>query len=182
VVTGLGQTPHVRPPAERAIWGCPSLIFLAARLPTMSPADTPRRSTWCQAASATTWHWPQCLTTVPCGATGALTDLNDLLPAGSGWVLRTATGINEAGQIVGEGTLRGQRDGRAYLLTPPGVPTPPSAGGGGGARTPAPAVLVGVALFAALGCGVLASAARTRGDRRRAADPALSVRARGRPR
>ena len=47
---------------------------------------------------------------------GTFWDLNDFLPAGSGWVLRTARGINDKGQIVGSG----QHDGkdRAFLLTP----------------------------------------------------------------
>jgi probable HAF family extracellular repeat protein len=43
-------------------------------------------------------------------------DLNALLPPGSGWVLRTAEGVNERGQIVGHGTYRGET--RAFLLTP----------------------------------------------------------------
>jgi probable HAF family extracellular repeat protein len=43
-------------------------------------------------------------------------DLNSLLPANSGWVLNVALGINNNGQIVGGGTLNGQR--RAFLLTP----------------------------------------------------------------
>jgi probable HAF family extracellular repeat protein len=43
-----------------------------------------------------------------------MTDLHDLLPAGSGWVLLSATGINNAGQIVGYGTRNGQT--RAFLL------------------------------------------------------------------
>ncbi len=47
---------------------------------------------------------------------GTMTDLNALLPAGSGWVLRTAMAINESGWIVGNGTLNGQP--RAYLLRP----------------------------------------------------------------
>jgi probable HAF family extracellular repeat protein len=47
--------------------------------------------------------------------TGML-DLNTLIPAYSGWVLQTATGINIWGQIVGEGTLNGQPHG--FLLTP----------------------------------------------------------------
>ena len=45
---------------------------------------------------------------------GAMTDLNSLLPANSGWVLESATGINDTGQIVGYGTLGGQR--RAFLM------------------------------------------------------------------
>ncbi len=47
---------------------------------------------------------------------GALTDLNTLLPAGSGWILNQATGINDRGQIVGAGRHDGHT--RAYLLTP----------------------------------------------------------------
>ena len=43
-------------------------------------------------------------------------DLNAWLPAHSGWVLETATGLNAAGQIVGTGTLNGKP--RAFLLTP----------------------------------------------------------------
>jgi hypothetical protein len=43
-------------------------------------------------------------------------DLNTLLPAGSGWLLNTATDINDRGQIVGAGMHNGHH--RAYLLTP----------------------------------------------------------------
>jgi hypothetical protein len=42
-------------------------------------------------------------------------DLNSLV-AGSGWTLLTATGINNSGQIVGQGIINGTR--RGYLLTP----------------------------------------------------------------
>jgi probable HAF family extracellular repeat protein len=42
-------------------------------------------------------------------------DLNSLLPAGSGWVLQVATGINDSGQVVGLGlNPEGQED--AFLL------------------------------------------------------------------
>jgi len=47
---------------------------------------------------------------------GKLQDLNRLIPANSGWVLQEATGINDAGQIVGYGTFRKQL--RGFLLTP----------------------------------------------------------------
>ena len=47
---------------------------------------------------------------------GAMTDLNNLIPAGSGWVLGDGSGINDAGQIVGDGTFNGLY--RAFLLTP----------------------------------------------------------------
>lgn len=46
---------------------------------------------------------------------GVVVDLNDLLPAGSGWVLSVASDINERGQIVGVGSHDGAR--RAFLLT-----------------------------------------------------------------
>jgi probable HAF family extracellular repeat protein len=47
---------------------------------------------------------------------GRLRDLNWYIPANSGWVLQTATAINDRGQIVGNGTHNGVRAG--YLLTP----------------------------------------------------------------
>jgi len=43
------------------------------------------------------------------------TDLNSLLPPASGWVLESAEAINDSGQIVGYGTIGGQR--HAFLLT-----------------------------------------------------------------
>jgi probable HAF family extracellular repeat protein len=48
-------------------------------------------------------------------STGML-DLNNLIPANSGWVLQFAFAINDKGQIVGGGTLNGQYE--AFLLTP----------------------------------------------------------------
>ncbi len=47
---------------------------------------------------------------------GVIVNLNDLIPADSGWVLREATGINDRGQIVGQGLIGGQL--HAFLLTP----------------------------------------------------------------
>jgi probable HAF family extracellular repeat protein len=47
---------------------------------------------------------------------GQMYDLNNLIPAGSGWVLEHATAINTSGQIVGVGRLNGQT--RAFLATP----------------------------------------------------------------
>jgi probable HAF family extracellular repeat protein len=46
---------------------------------------------------------------------GAAVDLNTLITA-AGWILTSATGINDAGQIVGAGLRDGQI--RAFLLTP----------------------------------------------------------------
>jgi len=43
-------------------------------------------------------------------------DLNDLIPANSGWVLVWGSAINNAGQITGWGTINGEN--HAYLLTP----------------------------------------------------------------
>lgn len=47
-------------------------------------------------------------------------DLNDLLPPDSGWTLSGAFGINDAGQIVGDGSFNGRST--AFLLNP--VPEP----------------------------------------------------------
>jgi probable HAF family extracellular repeat protein len=47
---------------------------------------------------------------------GTMRDLNDLIPAGSGWRLHVAVGINGGGQIVGYGTVNGRPAG--FLLTP----------------------------------------------------------------
>ena len=57
-------------------------------------------------------------------ASGSMTNLNDLL-LGGGLVLNDAVAINNAGQIVGNGSLNGAPT--IYLLTPSpasGVPTP----------------------------------------------------------
>src|SRR5262249_30238248 len=48
---------------------------------------------------------------------GVITDLNTRLPAGSGWILETATGINMSGDIVGTGVHDGAR--HAYRLSRP---------------------------------------------------------------
>jgi probable HAF family extracellular repeat protein len=47
---------------------------------------------------------------------GVARDLNALIPADSGWVLKMATGINERGQILGEGVQNGAS--RLFVLTP----------------------------------------------------------------
>lgn len=47
---------------------------------------------------------------------GQIVDLNDLIPPDTGWTLRSATGINNQGQIVGEGAIGGFR--HSFLLTP----------------------------------------------------------------
>jgi probable HAF family extracellular repeat protein len=46
---------------------------------------------------------------------GVMHDLNRFLPAGSGWVLTSAAGINDRGEIAGVGLRNGQS--RAFLLT-----------------------------------------------------------------
>lgn len=56
-----------------------------------------------------------------------LVDLNDVLDpiSGAGWKLTYASGVNDAGQIVGYGTLNGTM--RGFLLTPIPVPAPEAA-------------------------------------------------------
>jgi hypothetical protein len=50
---------------------------------------------------------------------GVMVDLNQLLPINSGWTIDAAYGINDAGDIVGIGTLGGQTD--AFELLPASV-------------------------------------------------------------
>jgi len=50
-------------------------------------------------------------------ATAGMIDLNNLLPKNSGWQVSLASGINDAGQVVGFGLHNGQP--RAYLMTLP---------------------------------------------------------------
>jgi probable HAF family extracellular repeat protein len=49
-------------------------------------------------------------------ANGIIADLNALLPANSGWLVTSAEGVNDLGQIVGFGAFNGQT--RAFLMTP----------------------------------------------------------------
>lgn len=51
---------------------------------------------------------------------GIMRDLNELIPANSGWVLIDARGINDTHQIVGSGMSGGQM--HAFLLTPVSAP------------------------------------------------------------
>ncbi len=50
-----------------------------------------------------------------------MTDVNSVLWNGSGWLLREADAVNDAGQIVGSGSLNGQY--HAFFLQP--MPRPP---------------------------------------------------------
>jgi probable HAF family extracellular repeat protein len=49
-------------------------------------------------------------------------DLNDLIPAGSGWELNHATAVSDGGEITGTGTINGAM--HAFLLTPTGASSP----------------------------------------------------------
>jgi probable HAF family extracellular repeat protein len=50
-------------------------------------------------------------------ADGRMVDLNTMIAPGSGWVLVSARGVNESGQIAGYGTFGGTT--RAFRLSPP---------------------------------------------------------------
>ncbi len=54
---------------------------------------------------------------------GQMLDLNMLVPANSGWVLLSASSINDAGQIVGTGLYEGQNRAcrRTYFFGRVGV-------------------------------------------------------------
>jgi probable HAF family extracellular repeat protein len=45
-------------------------------------------------------------------------DLNNLIPAGSNWMITQAMAIHDAGKIIGWGYYNGELYGRAVLLTP----------------------------------------------------------------
>jgi probable HAF family extracellular repeat protein len=49
---------------------------------------------------------------------GQFLDLNNLIPAGSGYELTNATGINGSGQIVATGYNTSNGQTHAFLLTP----------------------------------------------------------------
>ena len=52
---------------------------------------------------------------------GTIQMLTSLIPTATGWTNLNATGINDQGQIVGQGTINGQQ--HAFLMTP-SVPEP----------------------------------------------------------
>jgi probable HAF family extracellular repeat protein len=57
---------------------------------------------------------------------GTMQDLNSLIPSNSGWTLENITGINDKGQICGQG-INPSGQGDAFLLTPESsVPEPSS--------------------------------------------------------
>jgi probable HAF family extracellular repeat protein len=47
---------------------------------------------------------------------GVMVDLNDLIPKHSPWILQSAAGINDSGQIAGQGVINGEV--HAFLATP----------------------------------------------------------------
>ena len=47
---------------------------------------------------------------------GTMQDLNNLIPANSGWVLQSGQSINDSGQITGYGLINGAQ--HAFLLNP----------------------------------------------------------------
>jgi probable HAF family extracellular repeat protein len=71
----------------------------------------------------------------------AMTDLNTLIPASSGWVLTEAEGINDNQQIVGQGTINGQSHAFFWTI-------------GGGAPTDLGALKGGTTSFSAAINGV----------------------------
>ncbi|MBD1920212.1 DUF3466 family protein [Microcoleus sp. FACHB-831] len=70
---------------------------------------------------------------------GNIFDLNKFISNDSGWFLTEATGINDVGQIVGQGTINGKK--RAFLLNPVAEPKP----------VPEPASALGLLAFGAFG-------------------------------
>jgi probable HAF family extracellular repeat protein len=92
-ITDLGSLPGITHSTARAINAAGDVVGTADD--ECFPCAAPRA-----------WRW----------RAGVLTPLDDLIPAGSGWTLREANGVNDRGQIVGTGLHNGTT--RAYLLTP----------------------------------------------------------------
>jgi probable HAF family extracellular repeat protein len=57
---------------------------------------------------------------------GMMLDLNQLIPADSGWTLQVATGIDDDGRVTGYGTVDGQVHAFRLDPRPTAVPAPPS--------------------------------------------------------
>ena len=72
---------------------------------------------------------------------GTLYDLNNLIPANSGWTLEEALDINNQGQIVGTGVVNGQE--QHFLLTP--------SNGTGSQQVPEPSTTLATLAFGAFG-------------------------------
>ncbi|MBN4005747.1 PEP-CTERM sorting domain-containing protein [Nostoc sp. LPT] len=75
---------------------------------------------------------------------GKMSNLNNLIPANSGWVLGSADGINNSGQIVGTGTIQDPERNypvHAFLLTPVLKPT----------SVPEPSIILGSLTASAFG-------------------------------
>jgi uncharacterized protein (TIGR03437 family) len=81
---------------------------------------------------------------------GTMYDLNRQLVNGSGWLLTAASGINNAGQIVGTGVIQEQQ--HAFLLTPVILPQI-NAVVGGGLHSPPVNSISADALFTIFGTG-----------------------------
>ena len=75
---------------------------------------------------------------------GKMTDLNDLLPMNSGWLLKTAVDINDLGQIVGTGSYNGEDRGYLFELGSTSIQPSP---------VPEPTTL---AFFGVIAAGVMA--------------------------
>lgn len=75
---------------------------------------------------------------------GKMSNLNDLIPANSGWFLGSADGVNNSGQIVGTGTIQDPERNypvHAFLLTPVLEPT----------SVPEPSIILGSLTASAFG-------------------------------
>jgi probable HAF family extracellular repeat protein len=66
------------------------------------------------------WSWTagNAVTDAFLYSNGQMTDLNTLIDPSSGWTLIDGFGINDLGQITGDGIINGQQ--HAFLMTPPG--------------------------------------------------------------
>ena len=94
VITDIGTVDGIQYSTARAVNAAGQVVGTAD--PLCQPCAAPRA-----------WIWQ---------AGTAITALDTLIPAGSGWTLREANGINDRGEIVGVGLHNGVL--RGYRLTP----------------------------------------------------------------
>lgn len=138
-VTDLGTLPADRNSSANAINNSGTVVgFSTTQTPDIALFEAPVLETASALSKAIVY------------TNGTMYDLNRLLINGTGWQLNSATGINDAGQIVGTGTINQQQ--HAFLLTPVALPQI-SAVVGGGLHTPPVNAISDDALFTVFGSG-----------------------------
>ncbi len=97
------------------LWSKGTMIDLGV-LPNDTISQANSINAWGQVVGSSSANTPTGIDHAFLYSNGKMHDLNDMIPTNSGWVLSTATGINNRGQIVGSGLLNGVFNG--FILSP----------------------------------------------------------------